>query len=438
MAIEKICVPDIGDFSDVEIIEVLVAKGDTVQVEDSLITLESDKASMEIPSPAAGVVVNLSVALGDKVSEGSTILELEVSEAASEATTEPDQPEEKPAETPEAESESKKTAAESVPSLPTAAPAVPAQTANTDVIENKQAYGSLIHASPKVRRLATMLGVDLSQVKGSAPKGRVNESDVRNFVKSVMQGQTSVAAGSGIPPVPTVDFSTFGTVEHEPLSRIKKISGKHLAACWLNVPHVTQFNDADVTELEAYRKSLAKQAEGRGVKVTPLAFVIKAVCAALHDHPNFNASLSGEELVKKQYYNIGVAVDTPNGLVVPVIRDVNQKGIWDIVDDLAELSEKARMSKLTPTNLSGACFSISSLGGIGGTYFTPIVNAPEVAILGVGRSSVQPVWDGNAFQPRLMLPLALSYDHRVIDGAQGARFIVSLTRYLSDIRHLVL
>ncbi len=428
MALTQIHLPDIGDFTDVEIIEVLVAKGDTVAVDDSLITLESDKASMEIPSPHAGVIKDLKVKLKDRVSQGDLIAMIEVQQGAAESAQTPaETPAQAPAEAP----------TETPPAQPVAqSEPVVQQAPSAKTPNNTPSTGAMSHASPKVRKIASQLGVSLQAVTGTGVKNRITEEDVHKYVKSVL----SLGAGgtAGIPAIEGVDFSQFGEIKNVPLSRIKKISGKHLSACWLNIPHVTQCIDADITELENFRKAQAKAAEKAQIKLTPLAFIIKAVVATLKTHPNFNASLDGDNLVVKKYYNIGIAVDTPNGLMVPVIRDADQKGAFELAQEMADLSERARASKLTPTDLSGACFSISSLGGIGGSYFTPIVNAPEVAILGVGRSAMQPVWDGEAFAPRLMLPLAVSYDHRVIDGAQGARFAVSLANCLSDIRTLIL
>ncbi len=416
-----VVVPDIGDFAEVEVIEVLVAAGDEIAAEDSLISLESDKATMEIPAPQSGVVKVLKVSVGDKVAEGAPILELEVAEAAApvkeEKVTE-EAPKEAPAATaPAVEKPSQ--------------PAVPAETEPAAAVIG----GNKAHASPAIRRYARELGVDLSQVAGSGPKGRVLKEDVKGFVKKALAGgSTTTAVGSGIPPIPKVDFSKFGEIDPEPLSRIQKISGKHLHACWLNVPHVTQFDEADITEMEAFRKSAKDDAAARGVRLTPLVFIMKAVVAVLKEFPKFNASLDldSEQLVIKHYYNIGVAVDTPNGLMVPVIKDVDRKGVYELAEELMEISGRAREGKLGSADLQGGTFSISSLGGIGGTQFTPIVNAPEVAILGIARSQMKPIWNGTEFEPRLMLPLALSYDHRVIDGADGARFAARLSQLLSQ------
>ena len=436
-----VLLPDIGDFESVEIIEILVSEGDEVAIEDSLLTLESDKATMEIPSPYAGVVKQLAVKVGDRISEGARILTLESSQ---ETATE--QQEIAPA-----------PAAEEVEVVQAPAPAPTETVAAKDErrpgdkeplippvpVGDTLASGQTPHASPSVRRFARELGVDLMLVKGSGPKQRVTKDDVQNFVKRSLQGgQTTRTSTSplDLPAGPVVDYSKFGAIETQPLSRIMKLSGAHLHRCWLTVPHVTQFDEADITELEAFRKTQKSSAEQQGVRLTFMPFLMKAVAAALKAMPVFNAALSaeGDALIYRQYFHIGVAVDTPNGLVVPVIRDVDQKGVFDLARELMTISAKAREGKLAPGDMQGGCFSISSLGGIGGTAFTPIVNAPEVAILGVSRSSMKPVWDGQTFQPRLMLPLSLSYDHRVIDGADGARFTTLLSGFLADIRQLIL
>ncbi len=411
-----VTVPDIGDFAEVEVIEILVAEGDEVQQEDSLISLESDKATMEIPAPQGGVVKGLKIAVGDKVSEGAPILELEVVAGAAPAVEENPSDPPPQVETPVAEE------------TPKPAPAAVETAPAPSVIDGNKA-----HASPAIRRYARELGVDLSQVGGSGAKGRVLKEDVKRFVKKALS-EDGVKGGSGIPPIPKVDFSKFGRVDPQPLSRIQKISGKHLHACWLNVPHVTQFDEADITEMEAFRQSAKEDAAARGVRLTPLVFILKAVVAVLKEFPKFNASLDldSEQLILKDYYNIGVAVDTPNGLMVPVIKDVDRKGVYELAEELMEISGRARDGKLGSADLQGGTFSISSLGGIGGTQFTPIVNAPEVAILGVARSQMKPIWNGAEFEPRLMLPLALSYDHRVIDGADGARFAARLGNLLSS------
>ncbi len=430
----EIKVPDIGDYKDIPVIEVLVKPGDSVKAEDPLITLESDKATMDIPAPAAGVVKALKVKVGDKVSQGTLVLTLEAG-AAQPATTPPQQPAAtatQPAAT--------KTAAPQ-PAAPRAAPApAPSPTASLEPIDDAKA--KLAHASPSVRRFARELGVELSRVTGSGPKNRILREDVRAYVKTELTRPRGAGGGLGfnLPPLPQVDFARFGAVQPQPLSRIKKLSGANLHRNWLSVPHVTQHDEADITELEAFRKAQAEEAKKEGIRFTLLAFLMKAVVVALKQYPNFNASLSadGENLILKQYFHIGVAVDTPLGLVVPVIRDADKKGLRELAKELGDVSARMRDGKINPADLQGGCFSISSLGGLGGTLFTPIINAPEVAILGVGKSSTKPVWDGRQFAPRLLLPLSLSYDHRVIDGAQGARFIAFLSTVLSDIRRLVL
>lgn len=441
MATQQINIPDIGDFDSVEVIEVLVAEGDVVAVDDSLVTLESDKATMEIPSPVAGKITKVNIKVGDSVAEGDYIFDIEADEAAAEAPkadTEKEAAKEEAAkeDAPKAE---KPAPAPQEPQVPAAnAPSVPKQPVNA------QSMGAAYHASPSVRAFARKLGVDLNAVTGTGPKGRIQQNDVEAMIKSVMQGSAAASGqpqgGAGIPSVPEIDFSQFGETETVELGRIKKISGKFLQTAWLNVPHVTQFDESDITEMDAFRKSMKAQAEKAGVKLTPLVFVMKAVVKALQEFPNFNASLSpdGQSIIKKHYYNIGVAVDTPNGLVVPVVRDVDQKGIFDLSKDLMELSAKARDGKLTPADMSGGCFTISSLGGIGGTQFTPIVNAPEVAIMGLSKAKMQPVWNGAEFEPRLVMPFSVSYDHRVIDGAEGVRFTTTVGQYLTDLRQLIL
>ncbi len=440
MAIKQFNLPDIGDFDSVDVIEVLVSEGDTVDVDDTLITLESDKAAMEIPSPFKGKVTRVTVSVGDKVGEGDPICEIDAEEEGGEAEEEKaaqTQPEEKPEEKAPAEPEKPAEAPAKAAERPAPAPA-----ATGEKPVNAQAAGAQYHASPSVRAFARKLGADLSRVQGSGPKGRITREDVEGHIKSVMQGAAGgpAAAGAGIPPIPEVDFAQFGDTEEQDLPRIKKISGKHLHACWLNIPHVTQFDDADITELDAFRKSMKPRAEKEGVKLTPLVFVMKAAVAALKAFPQFNASLSadGEKLIVKKYFHIGIAVDTPNGLMVPVVRDVDQKGIFELSAELMELSQKARDGKLSPNDMKGASFSISSLGGIGGTQFTPIVNAPEVAILGLSKAEMKPVWNGSEFEPRLVMPFSVSYDHRVVDGAEGVRFTTQLAEYLTDIRQLLL
>src|SRR5437667_1551004 len=422
-------VPDIGDFKDVPVIEVFVKPGDAIKADDPLITLESDKATMDVPAPAAGTVKELKVKVGDKLSEGSVILMLE---AAGRAQA-PGKP---PAEAARVAAPSPAEAPPSAAPKPTA----PGPPASIDSESFKKA-----HASPSGRALARELGVDLSRTRGSGPKERILREDVQKYVKEAMSGAASVSAASaaggaalGLLPWPQVDFAKFGMVESKPLSRIKKISGANLHRNWVMIPHVTNCEDADITELEAFRVQLNKENEKTGIKVTMLAFLIKACVAALKKFPEFNASLDGESLVYKRYYHIGFAADTPNGLVVPVLKNADQKGVLVIAKEMGELSAKARDGKLGPTDMQGGCFSISSLGGIGGTYFTPIINAPEVAILGVCRSSTRPVWDGKQFAPRLILPLSLSYDHRVIDGATAARFNSFLAALLADMRRTVL
>jgi len=449
MSTIEVKVPDIGDFTDVPVIEVLVKPGDTVKAEDSLVTLESDKATMDVPAPAAGVIKSLGVKVGDKVSEGHLILTLE--EAAGAAAPAQAAPASKAAQ-PAAPARAPAAPAPAAPPTkpPTAAPAAPIApappmhaTAPSAPIDD--AAFRKAHASPSVRAHARALGVDLSQIQGSGPAGRILQEDVENYVKQVMSGAkvANAVAGAGgaalgLLPWPQVDFAKFGPVETRPLSRIKKIAGANLHRNWVLIPHVTNHDDADITELEAFRVQLNKENEKAGIKVTLLAFLIKACVWALKKFPEFNASLDGENLVLKQYYHIGFAADTPNGLVVPVIRNADQKGVLAIAAEMGELSAKAREGKLGPADMQGGCFSISSLGGIGGTYFTPIINAPEVAILGVCRSSMRPVWDGKQFAPRLILPLSLSWDHRVIDGAAAARFNSYLASLLADMRRTML
>ncbi len=421
----QILVPDIGDFDEVAVIELLVKPGDTVAVEQSLITVESDKASMEIPSSHAGVLRELKVRLGDKVSKGSAIAVVDAAGGAPAAAA----PVAAPA------------AAAAAPAPVAAAAAPAAQPAHQPGAPS----ATLPHASPSVRRFARELGVPLDQVKGSGPKGRITQADVQGFVKGVIAtaqaAPKAAAAGGGIPGLlawPQVDFAKFGPIERKDLSRIKKISGANLHRNWVLIPHVTNNDEADVTDLEALRVQLNKENEKSGIKLTMLAFVIKAVVAGLKKFPEFNASLDGDALVYKKYFHIGFAADTPNGLVVPVLKDADQKGLLQIAQEMAELSKKARDGKLGPADMSGGCFSISSLGGIGGTTFSPIINAPEVAILGLSKSFQKPVWDGKAFVPRLTLPLSLSYDHRVIDGASAARFNAYLGQLLADFRRIAL
>ena len=423
----ELVVPDIGDFDEVEIIEVLAAVGDTVEENQDLITLESDKAAMEIPASHAGVIKEFKVAVGDKVKEGSVIAVIEArGDAAAPVAEAKPTPEATPAPKVEAATPVAAPAAELVESIPYA--------------PDTKSGAKHAHASPSVRQFARELGVVLSTVSGSGVKGRITKQDVQNFVKQKISAPVAAAGGSAIPPVPVGNYQKFGDIETVELSRIKKISGKHLHACWLNIPHVTQFDEADITELEAFRKGQKDSAAKQGVNLTPLVFVMKAVVASLKRYPELNASLSEdkETLIVKSYYNIGVAVDTPNGLMVPVIKNVDKKGFIELAGELGEISARARDGALTAKDLQGGTFSISSLGGIGGSHFTPIVNAPEVAILGVGRHKMAPVWDGKEFVPRLMLPLSVSYDHRVVDGAMGARFTSCLSQTLSDIRKVML
>ncbi|VFR49309.1 Dihydrolipoamide acetyltransferase component of pyruvate dehydrogenase complex [plant metagenome] len=435
-----VAVPDIGDFDSVEVIEVLVAEGDSIKAEQSLITVESDKASMEIPSSHAGVLTSLKVKVGDKVAKGSIIAQVE---AAGDSVPAKEAP--KAAKPEAAAAPAKADAGRAEASVPAPAKEAPAQALKAEGVDD--AKQRLAHASPSVRKFARELGADLSKVQGSGPKGRITQDDVRGYVKKVLAGQGAGAIGAaggadgaalGLLPWPKVDFTKFGPVEAKPLSRIKKISGANLHRNWVMIPHVTNNDEADITDLEALRVTLNKENEKSGVKVTMLAFLIKAVVAALKKFPEFNASLDGDNLVLKQYYHIGFAADTPNGLVVPVIRDADKKGVAELAQLTSELAKKARDGKLSPSEMQGGCFSISSLGGIGGTHFTPIINAPEVAIMGVSRSYHKPVWNGKEFAPRLTLPLSLSYDHRVIDGASAARFNAYVGALLADFRRIVL
>ncbi|MBX3587204.1 MAG: dihydrolipoyllysine-residue acetyltransferase [Ramlibacter sp.] len=445
----EVRVPDIGDFKDVAVIEVLVKPGDAIKLEQSLITVESDKASMEIPSSAAGKLKELKVKVGDTVNIGDLIAMVEGTGAAAPAASAPATA---PATVRAEPSDKLRTSSAEAPA---ASPST--GSGRTDVASPPAAHqpgtptGQLPHASPSVRKFARELGVPLEEVKGSGPKGRITQDDVQGFTKAVMAGAMQTKAQSakapagggggealGLLPWPKVDFTKFGAVERKDLSRIKKISGANLHRNWVMIPHVTNHDDADITELEAFRVSTNKENEKSGIKVTMLAFLIKACVAALKKFPDFNSSLDGEQLVLKQYFHIGFAADTPNGLVVPVIKDADKKGVLQISQEMGELARKARDGKLGPADMSGACFTISSLGGIGGRYFTPIINAPEVAILGVCKSSMEPVWDGKQFVPRLMLPLSLSWDHRVIDGASAARFNAYLGQILADFRRVLL
>ena len=422
--INQVKVPDIGGFKDVTVIEVAVKKGDTLAVEQTLITVETDKATMDVPAPFAGVVKEVKLKVGDKVSEGDLIALVEGSAAVKAAPA-------------------AQTAAPAAPAPVAAKPATTPAPVATMPAPAPAPSGGSAHASPSIRRFARELGVNLTQVGGSGEKGRVTREDVQNFVKRTLaqpQGATGGGALPGLLPWPDVDFAKFGEIETRALSRIKKISGANLHRNWVMIPHVTQFEEADISEMEAFRKELGAEYAKQNIKITPLAFMLKACAHTLKHFPDFNASLDagGENLVLKKYIHIGVAVDTPNGLMVPVIRDVDQKGIVQLAKELGEVSAKARDLKISAADMQGGCFSISSLGGIGGTAFTPIINAPEVAILGVSRASMKPVWKDGEFVPRLMLPLSLSYDHRVIDGAAAARFTTYLAHVLSDMRRLAL
>ncbi|MFA5662743.1 dihydrolipoyllysine-residue acetyltransferase [Castellaniella sp.] len=469
-----VLVPDIGDFDEVEVIEVLVAPGDLIQAEQGLITVESDKASMEIPAPAGGTVKALSIKVGDKVSQGSEIMQIEVADAPpadNGAPAQAPQPPGAPSAAPAgAAAPEVSHAAQAVPGVPTDVPAGPgtvgpapvqAGSAEPDTLASRApvrtsptaSYAdadvplrNLPHASPSVRKFARELGADLAHITGSGPKNRITMDDVRTYVKQALATGgaspvgTTLPAGEGFSVLgwPKVDFAKFGEIEARPLSRIKKISGANLHRNWVMIPHVTNNDVADITDLEALRQQLNDEYRKSGIKVTMLAFLIKAVVAALKTHPEFNASLEGENLIFKKYFHIGFAADTPHGLVVPVIRDADRKGVLELARETAELASLAREGKLSPGQMQGGCFSISSLGGIGGTDFTPIINAPEVAILGVSRAAMQPVWNGKKFRPRLMLPLSLSYDHRVIDGAAAARFNAFLASLLADFRRIIL
>jgi pyruvate dehydrogenase E2 component (dihydrolipoamide acetyltransferase) len=438
----EVKVPDIGDFKDIPVIEILVKLGDVVKKEDSLISLESDKATMEVPSSAAGIVKEIKVALGDKVSEGHVVIVVETNGAGAGvsdvAATAVPAATTAPAASPAPKVETPASAAVSTANSPKtpAAASVSAPTQTTSDVPHN------VHASPSIRKLAREFGVDLSKVRGSGNKGRITEDDVKGFVKTELAKPKSAAAGGAFafPEMPHVDFTKFGEIETRALSRIKKLSGNNLARNWVMIPHVTQQDDADITDVEAFRVKTNEEIAKSGVKVTMLAFLIKASVAALKKFPEFNASLEpgGENLILKKYYNIGFAADTPNGLVVPVIRNADQKSVIELAKESSELAAKAREGKLSPAEMSGGCFTISSLGGIGGSYFTPIINAPEVAILGVSKSSMKPVWNGKEFVPRLILPMSLSYDHRVVDGASGARFTTYLAAVMSDIRRLIL
>jgi pyruvate dehydrogenase E2 component (dihydrolipoamide acetyltransferase) len=448
--LQTITLPALGDFDDIEIIEVLIVSGDVIEAEDPIIILESDKASMEIPSPYSGKVMSVHINVGDRISEGTEIAKLEVAEVKLDEPT-PTEAEPAPAESKPAPAESKPAppvakASEAMPTVEVAEAnspeeqkiVKPASVSPVNQVENRSA--KLIHASPSIRRHARELGVNLELVIATGAKGRILKEDVKAFIKASLSAAPT-SGGATVSAMPTIDFSKFGEIEPIPLSRIQKISGAHLLRSWVSVPHVTQFDEANITELEAFRKSLKSEAEKKGVRLTPLVFMMKAVVAALQEFPRFNASLenSGERLILKKYFHIGVAVDTPNGLMVPVIRDVDKKGLYDLAAELASTAERARNGKLLPADMQGGCFTISSLGGIGGTNFTPIVNAPEVAILGVAKAKMQPVYEADgSFSAGLILPLALSYDHRVIDGAQGAKFTSFLSQVMTDIRRVLL
>ena len=426
--IKQVLMPDIGDSKDVPVIEVMVKAGDTVKAEQSLLTLETDKATMDVPAPFDGVVKSVSVKVGDKISEGALILLMETSTAETSAVI-------SPATIPAPVKEAANPAAATPVTAPAATPIV----APTGL---PSSHTGKAHASPSIRHFARELGVDLTRVKGSGEKGRITKNDVQSFVKVALAQPQSGSGGSGlqVSAMPVVDFSRYGVIETKPLSRIKKLSGANLHRNWVSIPHITQHDEADITDMEVFRKELGEEYSKQGIKITPLAFLLKAVVTAMQQYPNFNSSLdaSGENLVMKKYFHIGVAVDTPDGLVVPVLRDVDQKGMVQLAKELGEISAKAREKKLPATAMQGGCFTISSLGGIGGTAFTPIINAPEVAILGVSKAIIKPVFHEGEFVPRLMLPLSLSYDHRVIDGAEAVHFTSYFGKVLSDVRRLVL
>ena len=429
---QLIVVPDIGSDDEVDLIEISIAIGDQVEEGDTLVVLESDKATMDVPSSHSGKVIKILAAEGDKLRTGSQVAILQVSNAEAEVIAAP----------------AEATAVATEVKSPSVAPAAPvpaaAQTAiSAPAVAEAVAEGSTsadVYAGPSVRMLARELGVSLEKVSGTGPRGRIQKNDVDSYVKNALNNPASASTGSGIPEVPVVDFSQFGEIESIKLTKIQKLTGSNMQRNWLNVPHVTQFDDADITELEDFRKSLKAEGEKRGIRVTPVAFLIKAIAASLHANPEFNRSLAGdgEHVIQKYYINVGMAVDTPRGLMVPVIKDANEKGIWEISEDIMSLAGLARDGKLKPSDMQGGCFTLSSLGAIGGTGFTPIVNAPEVGILGVSKSQMKPVWNGSEFAPRLTLPLCLSYDHRVINGGDAGRFMTHLVKLLSDIRYLAL
>ena len=449
----EIRVPDIGDFDEVNVVEVLVSPGDQIEVEDGIVTLESDKSSMEVPSTHAGTVETVKVSVGDSIAQNQILVTLEVEEGSADADDgkEADQDAEEPEKDGSAgqyrqDSEPEdETKAAAITNDATAAAGEPSRGGGTprsiDEPVDEKAFKK-VHAGPAVRRLARELGVDLSKVYGTGRTGRILRQDIEAYVKKVLSGETATPGGGAfaLPEMPEIDFSKFGEVEEKKLSRIRKLSAKNLHRSWLHVPHVTQHDEVDITEMETFRKAHADEAKARGVKLTPVAFMLKAVAAALKAFPDMNSSLSpdGESLILKKYIHIGVAVDTKDGLVVPVVRDVDQKGLFELAEELGETSARARDGKLAPKDFQGGSFTISSLGGIGGSFFTPIVNAPEVAILGVSRAQTKPIYADGEFVPRLMLPLSLSYDHRVIDGAAAARFIVHLGSLLADLRRLLL
>jgi pyruvate dehydrogenase E2 component (dihydrolipoamide acetyltransferase) len=425
-------VPDIGNFTDVDVIDVLVKPGDVIAVDQTLAVLETDKASMDLPASAAGTIQEVFIKVGDKVSEGSLIAT--VSAEAEQAGAA------KPEEKPEPKEAAPQEKAPEQPAQAAPQPAPAPKPASAPEPAAQPASGKVAHATPAVRLFARELGVDISKITaGSGRKGRILKEDVKNHVKQIMT-EGFAQAGAGIPPIPAVDFSQFGAIEEQKLNKIKRLTGQNLSRAWLNLPMVTYHEEVDITEMEAFRNALNAEKAAGDTKITGLVFIIKALIAAMQQFPQFNSSLStdGEKLIYKKYFNVGIAVDTPNGLVVPVIRDADKKGINELTAELADKSAKARQGKLMPADMQGGCITISSLGGIGGTAFTPIVNAPEVAILGITRSKMQPIWDGREFVPRLMLPLDLTYDHRVIDGAEGARFMAVIKQYLGDIRRLLL